>query len=60
MEERIYMVSAEDELGDQHVFMTGDCERALAAYHRLKAQYGNVRMNDAVAEALSDRPAGHA
>jgi hypothetical protein len=60
MEERIYMVSAEDELGDQHVFMTENRERALAAYHRLKAQYGTVRMNDAVADALSNSPAGHA
>lgn len=54
------MVSGEDELGDQHVFMTEDRERALAAYHRLQAQYGVVRMNDAVADALSDGPAGHA
>ncbi|MGN6538028.1 MAG: hypothetical protein ACTHKQ_20145 [Mesorhizobium sp.] len=60
MEERTYIVGAEDELGDQHVFMTGDRERALAAYHRLKAQYGAVRMNEAVADALSDGPAGHA
>lgn len=60
MEERIYMISAEDELGDQHVFMTEDRERALAAYRRLKAQYGAVRMNDAVAEALSNGLTGHA
>lgn len=60
MNERIYMVSADDELGDRHVFMTEDHERALAAYHRLKAQYGAVRMNDALAEALSNGLAGHA
>lgn len=60
MDDRIYMVSAEDEFGDQHVFMTEDRQRALAAYRRLKLQYDAVSMNDALADALSNRPAGHA
>lgn len=59
MEQRTYIVGAEDELGDQHVIMTGDRKRALAPYHQLKAQYGNVRMNDAVADAVPDVPASH-
>ncbi|MGN6619527.1 MAG: hypothetical protein ACTHKR_00485 [Sphingomonas sp.] len=56
MEQHAYIVGAADELGDQHILMTGDSKRALAAYHRLKAQYGNVRMNDAVADTV---PASH-
>lgn len=56
MEERIYLVGAEDEAGDHHIFMTNDRERALAAYHRLEQQHGAVNTNDAVAEALRTRP----
>lgn len=52
MDERIYMVSADDEAGDHHVFMTNDRERALAAYQRLAQQHGAVMTNGAVAEAL--------
>ncbi len=49
---RVFMVGAEDELGDQHVFMTSDLERATKAYRDMKARYGNVRTNDGLAEAL--------
>jgi len=52
MDERVYMVSGEDELGDQHVLMTESLERAKAAYLDMKARYGKVMMNDALADAL--------
>lgn len=58
MDERIYMVGAEDEAGDHHVFMTNDRERALAAYRRLHQQYGAAMTNDALAEALRAGPSG--
>lgn len=52
MVERIYMVGAEDEAGDHHMFMTNDRDRALAAHRRLEEQHGAVMINDAVADAI--------
>ena len=55
-ENLVYMVGAEDELGDQHVFMTSDLERATRAYQDMKARYGSVRVNDGLADALGLTP----
>jgi len=52
MDERVYMVSGEDEHGDQHVFATESLERAKAAYRDMKARYEAVRTNNALADAL--------
>lgn len=53
-DERLYMVGGEDELGDQHVFMTNDRERAIAAYKEMGSRFANVATNAGLGDALRD------
>jgi hypothetical protein len=54
MDERTYMVGSEDENGDQHVFMSEDFERAIAALAAMQERYGNVMTNAGLKEAMRD------
>ncbi len=59
MEEHpVFMVSSHDAFGDQHLFATDDLDRASAAYHAMKERYGNVLVNDGLAEAMNLTEAG--
>lgn len=51
-DERVYMVAARDEAGDQHMFVSGDLDRALGAHRDLTARFGEVQTNDALADAI--------
>lgn len=44
-DERVYMVMAEDENGDGHLFASDDRGRAEAALVRMTAQFGQARAN---------------
>lgn len=48
--ERIFMISGEDENGDQHVFMTESLERVRAKFSEWEATHRGLRGNDAFEE----------
>lgn len=55
--ERIYMISGEDENGDQHVFMTESLERVRAKYVEWETTHHGLRGNDAFAHFVRPRQA---
>lgn len=51
-EQRAFMVWSQDKFGDQHLFSTGDFDRASAAYHAMRERYGNALANDGLEAAM--------
>lgn len=49
-QERMFMISGEDENGDHHLFMTENLERAVAQYRVMKKTLRNVSGNDGFEE----------
>lgn len=49
--ERVFMISGTDQLGDLHVFATGDETRALLTYRDFMIRFEGVRGNDAIYQA---------
>lgn len=46
-DERVFMIRGEDNLGDQHIFVTTHRERAFSAYADFLKRYRQVKTNDA-------------
>lgn len=57
-EQRAFMVWSQDQFGDQHLFSTGDFDRASAAYHAMRERYGNAVANEGLEAAMSRAGAG--
>lgn len=55
MDDRTYMVGSEDENGDQHVFMSENLKRAIAALAAMQERYGNVMTNAGLKDAMQDQ-----
>jgi hypothetical protein len=53
--DRVYMVIAEDENGDTHLFATGALDRAERALSDMKTRYGAARANWQEHEAWPSR-----
>lgn len=46
-DERVFMIQGEDDVGDQHIFVTTDRDRAFSSYADFLKLYRQVKTNDA-------------
>ncbi|WP_157073592.1 hypothetical protein [Sphingomonas soli] len=52
MEEQAFMVWAQDNNGDHHLFAANDLERAVIDFHSMKERYGNALPNEELGDAI--------
>jgi len=57
-DERVFMIAAEDEYGDEHMVVTTNVDRLKLHHDRMVRAYGKVRGNDAFEEVRAAIGAG--